>query len=189
MTSPKEIKYLSLIAASKGWARMSAPSEVQSAAEIWKKWVLGGKAAHQYQGRCMEVRYEQLVGNTEDILKSVFEFIGVPIGVAEIRSIVGEHQLAKMQKKQKKGETIYRAKNFFLKGKSGQGRNSMNPIQRYKFDRIAGDLLFELGYADDGWWVDHWFEKLTIPFTCLLSTRLARMRKAIQAKKSIFSFR
>lgn len=132
--------------------------------------------------------HTHLLGNTEEILKSVFEFIGVPIGVTEIRSIVGKHQLAKMQKKQKNRETIYRAENFFRKGKSGQWRNSMNPIQRYKFDRIAGDLLFELGYADDGWWVDHWFEKFTIPFTRLLSTRLARMRKAIQAIKSIFSF-
>jgi hypothetical protein len=179
---------LSLIAASKGWAKRWAPKEIKPAAEMWNKWVLGGKVAQQYQGRYMEVRYEQLLENTEEIVKSVFDFIGLSTDMSEIKAIVEDHHLSKMRKKQVDGETLYKAKGFFRKGKSGEWRTSMGLRQRYQYDRIAGDLLKEIGYADHLWWSNNSVDRLTAPITFFGENRIKRMKQVVRALKRLVSF-
>ena len=51
----------SLLAASQGWGKLWAPKDVESAASIWKKHVLAAREAHKYDGRYLEVRYEELL--------------------------------------------------------------------------------------------------------------------------------
>jgi hypothetical protein len=50
------------------------------------------------------------------------------------------------------GERLAFPEGFFREGRAGGWRESWGPAQRAVFDRVAGDLLLELGYEPDRSW-------------------------------------
>jgi hypothetical protein len=154
---------VSLLSASEGWARLWAPQDIRAAAASWKKFVLEARKAQVHKQRYMELRYESLLSNGVGVLKDLFEFIKVPLDDESIISIFNSNQFGEMKKRGKSTNNRHLPQAFFRKGLVGDWQTTLNPAQRLIFHDIAGDLLCELGYADDSWWVDRWHQRYTLP--------------------------
>lgn len=168
----------SLISASQGWGRNWAPQTVKEAASLWNDFTVGARQAHIYEERYMEVRYEDLFLKGEDILDSLFEFIGLSVTRNTVRRIYDKSQFDKMKQKGV-GIKSSRPEGFFRKGKAGSWKECMDPLERYKFHRSAGDLLRELGYADDLWWAEHTYQSAVVPLLFFVINAWDRFGKAV----------
>jgi len=169
----------SLMAAGEGWGRLWAPRQVDRAASSWKTLVLAARRARQYDGRYLEIRYEELLNNRAPVLHQIFEFIGVPTSTASVEAIYERHQFENMKQAGTGTHGFALPKEFFRKGGAGDWRNSMTPGERYVFDETAGDLLCALGYSDTSWWYDHVYQRFTVPLTATLSSRSRMRMKAL----------
>jgi len=155
---------------------------VPASAAAWKEHVLAAQEARKYCGRYMEVRYEDILAFGLPTLASVFDFCELPISEEEVAEIVEAHRFQKMKAKRQHADD--RAKThqaFYRKGKAGSWREDLDAFDRYRFDRIAGDLLVELGYAQEGWWAESRYERVMLPAFCRLSAAGSRIGRAIRA--------
>ena len=135
-------------------------STIQNSALAWKQHVRSAQTARQYPERYMEVRYEELHSDATTTIESVFNFCGISVSTEEAAGIAEAHQFEKMKvKRQHADERVKTHAAFYRKGIVGDWRKALNPLQRYLFDQVAGDLLNELGYAEHGWWAGSGREK------------------------------
>lgn len=176
---------VSMLAASQGWGRLWAPPTLETAASLWESSVRGAQKAAQYHDRYLEVRYEELSTNGVKVLKSVFEFMGIPIGLEEVTTIFNKHQFRDMQQSKIGPNGWILPEGFFRKGVVGDWRNTLNPMQRYIFHITAGDLLCELGYADDSWWIEQEYWRFALPPLSVILTRRGRWSKTLHAIKQM----
>jgi LPS sulfotransferase NodH len=174
---------VSLHTASQGWGKMWAPKKVESAAAVWKSTLLAARKAEQYGDRYLEVRYEELLTNGAQILSSIFEFVGIPTKPADAAAIFQAHQFQKMKQEGAGVENIGLPDGFFRKGQAGDWQNSLKPSQRYSIHDTAGDMLCELGYAGDSWWVERWHQRFTLPLLAMLHSRNRMRLKTLHATK------
>ena len=94
------------------------------------------------EGRYLELRFEELKREPASGLESVMSFCGVPASHAEVERIAEEFSMAR--------KPLSRTEKRVDEGDGPPV--AMDLRQRYVMDRIAGDLLRELGYAREGWW-------------------------------------
>lgn len=152
---------------------------IEKATNLWVLYERAAQDAKQYRGRYIEVKYEELKFAGMETLKRVFEFCDLPIDDREVASIVSAHTFERMKATRQHIDKRHKAPiDHYRKGKVGSWEEEMNSRQRYLFDRIAGDLLRELGYADDDWWVESRFQKLMLPLLFGTSKALKRVAKA-----------
>lgn len=152
---------------------------IQDSAAAWKEGVRAAQKATQYQGRYMEVRYEDLSVAGVDTLKSVFDFCNLPTSVEDVVGIVKSHQFKQMKAERKHADKRVKTHEaFYRKGKVGSWREDLDSMQRFIFDRIAGDLLRELGYAEDGWWADSSKQRFLLPVLAAMPVVLKRLSRA-----------
>lgn len=176
---------VSLRAASQGWGRQWAPAVVESSAWVWKSLVVGAQQAQQYGHRYLEVRYEDLLMIGVPVLKSVFEFLHVPIDSEDVTTIFNQHRFERMKEEKKGTNQLILPDGFFRKGQAGDWRNTLKPVERYIFNRTSGDLLCALGYADNSWWADHAYQRIALPVFATLSSRKRIKMKAVDGVKSL----
>lgn len=162
---------VSLIEASKGWAKLWAPKDVNAAAQMWKRDVFAAFDAERYNNRYMEVRFEDLKTKGVEVLESAFTFIGCQTVLEDVVRIYEAHNINKMKKKRKVADKLTMPSGFIRKGKIGDWHESLTPIQRYKFNSVAGELLCKLGYAREPWWYDNVFQRFSVPLVSLLSSK------------------
>ena len=158
------------------------PATVSSAAKMWKKCVRAAQEDGRYSDQYLEVRYENLSTATVDVLKSVLDFCDVPASVEDVAAIVETYTFEKM-KASRIGPTgkIKVKEGHYRKGKIGSWKEELDPVQRYLFDKIAGDLLRELGYAKHRWWAGSGIQRFTLPAHALISAGLERDRSGLAA--------
>jgi hypothetical protein len=143
---------VSMVAARKraGFGRRS----IQASSIAWKEMVLAARRAKRFEGRYLEVRYEDLLDRGLDTLNSVFSFCELPVRSEFLRSILREHQFDRMKaKRQSPVRGLKTSRGHYRTGQAGSWRKDLGPVKRCIFDREAGHLLCELGYAREGWWV------------------------------------
>ena len=129
----------------------------------------------------MEVRYEDLLTFGANTLKSVFDFCDLPATHDEVTAIIKEYKYDKMKaQRQHVDKRAKTSKAFYRKGKIGSWQEEIQPVQRYVFDVIAGDLLYELGYAKDGWWANSIKQKFTLPILDKILTMRNNVRRAAE---------
>jgi hypothetical protein len=176
---------VSALAASQSWGGLWAPKNIQSTASLWKASVLGAKHAQRYEGRYLEVKYEDFFANGVGTLKEVFEFIGAPVDFEEVVSIFHSHQFERMKQRGTGTNQYTLPETFFRKGQVGDWRSALTPTQRYIFHEVAGELLRELGYETDAWWLEHRYQRFTLPCFARLATRNGTSREIIRAVKYV----
>ncbi len=135
------------------------PETIEAAAERWRGRVLRGRAQQPYLGYYMEVKFEDLVLDTEGQLRRICEFIELDFDPA----MLGYHETAQERLKEKarelprgKGRDPQSAerrlksheKTFEPPNPSlvGGYRTKMDPADQAAYEALAGDLLIELGY-------------------------------------------
>jgi hypothetical protein len=139
---------------------MGAGKPIADTAERWRNRIEGARLqARRLRGRYLELRYEDLVGDPEPALRSACELIEI-----EFDSVMLAHQaqaadrLAELAgglaaeggRPARSGEERL-ASHALVKSpptteRVGAWRTEMSPADRAEFERVAGELLAELGY-------------------------------------------
>lgn len=155
----------SMLAASKGWGQAWAPNDVSLAARAWRSHVLSARKARDWQDCYLEIRYEDLLANGALELRRLFSFCGVEATAAECLEIHDRFAFDRMRSgsevsssivwggeiADRFGTQIREPDGFFREGRAGSWQDSLRPADLWCFDKVAGQLLSELGYAESGW--------------------------------------
>lgn len=91
-----------------------------------------------------EVRYEDLLENTESEVQRLLEFLGAPSNDKVVRRCVKKASFEKLSKGRQRGEED--STSFYRKGIAGDWKNVFTERDEQVFMEEAGDLLIELGY-------------------------------------------
>jgi hypothetical protein len=169
----------SLNAASRGWGKFWAPERVEAGARVWKSSLLGARRAKQFGENCyLELRYEDLLMEGAPLLLEVFKFIGVATTAQQAEFIYQEHTFDKMKAQGAGVKAFGLPDGFFRKGQTGDWHHTFTAKERYLFHETAGDLLCQLGYADDSWWIEKAYHRYTVPAIVLFSASWRLRAKA-----------
>lgn len=136
-------------------------STIQGCAQEWAGSVAvvmahGASAGPQ---RYLELRYEELTVRTTNELLRVMAFCQLPMSAAEAEVVAAAHHISR-NAVSRGDPALQRLRE--QKGDSWSTRIDLK--QRYWFDRIAGRLLCELGYAAPGWWSAGTLDRLRMAF-------------------------
>ena len=137
------------------------PQTIEAAAERWKERITRGRAQAPWLGHYMEVKFEDLVLDTEGELRRMCEFIELDFHP----DMLGYHETAEERLKEKaralprkhgeaqsaEARLQSHAKTFEPPNPDliGRWRDKMDPADRESYEQIAGDLLEELGYETE----------------------------------------
>jgi len=95
--------------------------------QLWVSYIESIRAFQENNPtQCMEIKYEDFIANTEQVLNSIFEWIGVEQSAATVLDVYGRENI--------KSSSIGKYKTIFT------------PEQIAYFNSIAGQKLQELGY-------------------------------------------
>ena len=135
------------------------PETVEAAAQKWRDRILRGRAQRPYLGFYMEVKFEDVITDTEATLRRICEFVELEFDPA----MLGYYQTAE-ERLQEKARELPRGKGRDpqsaekrLKSHEktfeppnpelvGGWRTKMDGEDQRTYEAIAGDLLDELGY-------------------------------------------
>ena len=130
--------------------------KIGGAAREWRDNVIASRIIADQTKNYMEIRYEQLLENSFQVLKSVFNFCGLNVSDSQVNSIIEANSFEKLKNK---GATADSKSNpnrkHYRKGKAGTWREDMNSEQQFIFNSIAGKLLIDLGYEKNQDWCIH----------------------------------
>ena len=129
--------------------RNAGPKDFDAAVKAWHDGVVLARRHGRDlpRGQYLEVRYEDLVEHTGQGMREILAFCGLPTEETMLRDIVAKYHMG--NKLVSAGDKDLNA----LRGKRDAiWRVRLTLEQRYRFDRKAGHLLAELGYAKPGWW-------------------------------------
>lgn len=123
---------------------MAITQDPEAAASYWKKAVTAGRRAAQasdsLREQYLEIRYEDLVTNPVPIARLIFSHIHEP-WEPDVLNFYQEQTDVYNQ--------VYRP---ISDASVGKWKTGLSPAQKSTVKRVAGDLLIELGYADDMSW-------------------------------------
>lgn len=97
--------------------------------------------------QCLTLRYEELRAAPQQHLSRLFEYLEVDTSLATIDRIVAHTSFSKQKKKKNN--------SFFRGGRAGDWQRYFRPQDAQLFNKIAGDLLIDLGYQNDVDWAAH----------------------------------
>lgn len=126
--------------------------EIRGRARSWRNFA--GNAAEDgpklLEDNYTEVRYEDLLENTEKEIGRLLEFLGADAREKNVRRCVEAASFEKLSGGRKPGEED--ANSFFRKGIAGDWKNVFTGRDKEVFKEAAGDLLVKFGYEkDDNW--------------------------------------
>ena len=155
---------------------------IRESASLWKTYIQAARQASRYEGRYLEIRYEEMLKTPSNVLSSVFRFCGLSDEASLVSKIAEQHEFKKMKADLRMPvEGIHAPAAHYRKGRSGAWKEDLTRMQAYEFERIAGDLLVQLGYAQSGGWAGNRFQEIVLP-------RLARFSDARQKIVSALRF-
>ncbi len=152
----------SLVGAADGWGRGWAPRTLKDAARAWVENVRGAQQYRKLGFVYHEVRYEALADSDPHVLRGVHAFCGLDVDVDECARLYKQYGLDAMRGGAEDpivlgGEFAeYSAgrsepAGFFGQGTVG-GWRDWSTDDLLLFRSIAGPLLEQLGYEQDGKW-------------------------------------
>ena len=154
---------------------------IADSATEWKAHLCNARKASRYHGQYLEIRYEDLLNNGSDYLSRVFAFCELPISKEELALLWENHQFAEMKKASKMAiDPVKAPTEHYRKGIIGDWRQSLTSEEMYCFEKIAGDLLRELGYAESEWWIHSAYQKYLAPLKLSLGYRRDVLKHAFR---------
>ncbi len=127
---------------------MPITSDVRAAASYWADIVSRARNAAadpNLAQRYFEIRYEDLVTDPEPILRQLFAFLGEPWDTTVLHYYEQTHNLAGESSREQVSQPLYTRA-------VGRWRKDLSPEEQAVVKEIAGDLLIDLGYAEDKNW-------------------------------------
>lgn len=129
---------LSMLKAGESWGADWAPKTMEEAAKIWADSVAIGAPMERAIGkdRWLTIRYEHLLGETEENIIKMFNFIGLTL----------DHDQVKVIRDENAGGAKAWFEGLYRKGKSGQWKEELSQEDLQTFNSVAGDHLAFAGY-------------------------------------------
>lgn len=127
---------------------LSYTRDATEAARYWAGAVRAGRRFAQSPAgreRCMEIRYESMVDDSERALRPLFEFIGEDWEPAVLAFHQIERPLGQESSAAQASRPIYSSA-------VGRWQSDLSPADRAQVKSASGPLLRELGYAEDDNW-------------------------------------
>ncbi len=138
---------------------MGADKTIADVADLWKRRIENARRqAKKLRDRYLELRYEDLVAETEPALRSVCELIelefdpamlahhdGAGERIAELGGLAPEGERRGREAGERQAAHAL-ASQPPSGARTGVWRTEMDPADRAEFEHVAGDLLAELGY-------------------------------------------
>jgi hypothetical protein len=129
--------------------------DISKAATDWCGYVEDAwEAANLGSEQYLELKYEDLMTNTYDQLNLVFKFCNLPSDKKTIYRIIDK---TKFKISHYSSPSPYNREKDIIERDLWQ--EHLSPIQKYVFNKIAGDLLADLNYAEDKWWYKNTIQK------------------------------
>jgi len=149
--------------------------DIEGAAKVWCERIRQARAYGAKLGpqRFLELRYEQLLADTEAELARVLDFIQLETEPEVLQRIARENAME--VRTVSGGDTEL---NAVRRTPNAIWRSKLMLHERYLMERRAGDLLAELGYAQPNWWVLRWSDRPRLVWW-LLRTRLRLLYSAV----------
>jgi hypothetical protein len=147
---------------------------------LWRQWVASAREAARYQGDYLELRYEDFLVQGADLYERVLEFCGLPADRDWIARTLEQNTFEKMKARRATADreaTV--STHHYRQGQAGKWREQFQLQDRWEFDRAAGPLLIELGYAQPDWWAENDVELATQPRRHEIRRRLGLLRRAL----------
>ncbi len=143
--------------------RNSKPVPIEKMAKRWRDRILAARQVELEPGRYLEVRYEDLVLDTEPTLRRVCEFIELdfdPVMLSyherageRLQEMNRDHERSGSRRGALSGEERLKAHALTTAppqaDRTDVWRTDMPAADRAAFERVAGDLLAELGYETE----------------------------------------
>lgn len=150
---------------------------VAASAAEWKRLVEAARTAARFHDRYLEVRYEELSANTGQSLAKVFDFLKLPCDSRFIERLVSENRFEVMKEAGKTAVAgLHAPRAHFRKGRVGSWREDFTAFERFEFERQAGPLLRELGYAGELWWIEKAVDRVRVRVG-MLASATGRLRR------------
>src|SRR3954447_5286613 len=135
-------------AVASSWPGVGPPIGVTDMALRWAEVIRTGRSHGESGGaRYLEVRYEELRRDPGLGLGSMFEFCGIPFDDDLV------HEICESTRFEPSSGAVDEG-GFRRRAQVGEWRRRLSLPDRIRFDRAAGVLLVELGYAGNRqWWL------------------------------------
>jgi hypothetical protein len=157
-------------ASGREWGRGWAPTHVDGAAALWREAVETARRARNQMEHYLEVRYEQLHSpDAVRVLTDLYRLCGEEpderlarealerFDVERVRSLPSSERQSSIawggEALARLGSNPLEPEGFLAEGRTETWRERFSLYDRWLFDRVAGDLLVELGYERDPSWV------------------------------------
>ena len=148
------------------------PGTVRGAAAKWKRFLLAAREAAEFAPDYLEIRYEEFLEGRTDTYARALDFCGLPATPEWIAETIEANTFEKMKERGASPDPRTQlSEKRYHRGTAGGWREDLSAQDRYEFDRVAGDLLCELGYAAPGWWAESAAERLLAPLRHHLEMR------------------
>ena len=158
-----------------------APARVPGAAAKWSKFVRAARQAAKFDGDYLEIRYEDFLEGREEIYSKVLEFCGLPYTPEWISETLESNTFEKMKARGASPDPKTKlSEKRYHRGTAGGWLADFSAWDRYEFDRIAGDLLVDLGYAKPGWWATNRSDHFLMPMRRRWEKRKPFLARAIR---------
>lgn len=135
------------------------PNSIEEAAERWQLWINHARKQARYLEWYKEIRYEDLVTDTEPVLKDICQFLELPWNPLMLDyHLTAEKRMDEINRNAQSpsGEGTMRGADRIAihsltnkppqRGRIGRWKNEMSEPDRKRFEELAGELLDEFGY-------------------------------------------
>jgi hypothetical protein len=126
---------------------------IASAARLWRKFLEQARTAQPSGQNYHEVRYEDLLAEPTRAYGAALDFCGLAYEADWLQANLDANTFDKMKERRAApdaGRAL--APVHYRTGRAGSWKEQFSNSDCFQFDRIAGDLLRELGYAERDWW-------------------------------------
>jgi hypothetical protein len=149
---------------------------IAASAQAWKRHVIAARDAVGFEGRYLEIRYEDLLSDGSAAYRRVLDFCKLRYEPEWIEATLGANTFDKMKQARRSGDpAIPLNEAHYRKGRAGAWADELSGVDRFDFENHAGNLLRELGYESDGnWWRRSALDSIIAPFITSMRHLLRR---------------
>ena len=158
-----------------------APKQIQGAAAKWKRFVSAASEGARFGRDYLEVRYEEFLNNRAESYARVLDFCGLSYEPGWIEEMLAANTFEKMKARgaSPDPQTQLSPKRYH-RGVAGGWHSDLSAWDRFEFDRIAGDLLRKLNYADEDWWAETTADRILQPLRRRWTKRAPLLSRAFK---------
>jgi len=158
---------------------------IPESAVAWKRHVLAAREASRQEGY-FEIRYEAFLRDGVAAYRDVLDFCGLPYNDEWIAQTIENNTFEKMKAARRSGDVLVQARRaHYRSGRAGAWKETLSELDAFEFDRLAGDLLRELGYENSAdWWHRSSFSPIVTPPLATARRRYASLLPVITGTKA-----